>query len=457
MMILTLVLACGLRLIGINQSLWLDEAISANKAMMLVGEISKKFSITDFHPPLYYWFLHFWEKIFGSNVIVLRLSSVLFSLVTIYFIYLIGKKIRNKKIGILAALFLAVNPLFIYYSQELRMYSMVTMWLTISFYFFIRIRSKKYEIKDLMIFNLMMALAFGTFYGSIFLIASFAIYFLIKKEWKLFFLTNIGTGISIICLTPLLLIQIKNSKIMLTEVINWALVLGKVNLKNLILIPLKFSIGRISFYPKTLYYLVSGIWSVIILGFVLKNKKEENFLKIFLITPIVLAILFSIKSPLLQYFRFLYLLPILALILAINADKKWQKILIGGGFLIFSLVYLLNPNYYREDWKSVSKELGHDKVVYMIESFSDPIKFYDSTIEIKDIKTVTPTEKEIWVIPYGEVIHGVNSEEILTKLGYKKIGEKNFREIKLLFFTTLIDTQDFKTEINNKSNDNKIN
>ena len=433
--IIILGLAFGLRLIAINQSLWLDEAISANVAKMPIGEIVKNFSIHDFHPPVYYWFLNIWNNIFGSEVVSLRVSSILFSLITVYFVYLIGKKIKNKKIGILAAFFLTINPLFVFYSQELRMYSMATMWLTIGFYFFIKIKNKKYQTKDLVIFNLMMALAFGTFYGSIFLIASFAIYFLIKKEWKLFWLTSIGIGIAIIILSPLLLTQIKNSQIMLTEVKNWMLVLGKVNFKNLLLIPLKFSIGKISFYPKIWYYLVGGGWSLIILTLLfLKKKKESNWLKLFLILPIVLGILFSIKSPLLQYFRFLYLLPIMALVLAINVDKKWQKVLVGGGFLIFSLVYLLNPNYYREDWKGLIKSLSECQIsndkcqIYMISSFSDPIKFYNQNIEIYDLRDEI-NEDEITVIPYGELIHGVDHQKILTNYGYKKTGEKDFRGV----------------------------
>ena len=435
MIFLVLFLSFLIRLIGINQSLWLDEAVSANVAKLPIGEIINQFLIGDFHPPMFYWFLNLWTKTFGSNVAILRLSSVLFSLITIYFVYLIGKKTSlQNRVANWAALFLAVNPLFIYYSQELRMYSMATMWLIIGFYFFIKIKNKNYGVGDLVIFNLTMALAFGTFYGSIFLTASLAIYWLIKKEWKLFWLTNIGTGIAIICLAPLLLIQIKNSQIMLTEVANWALVLGKVNLKNLLLIPLKFGVGRISFLPKTLYYLIGGGWSLILLGFILKKKKEFNWLKLFLILPIVLAILFSIKSPLLQYFRFIYLVPIMCLVLAINTDKIWQKVLVGGGFLIFSLMYVLNPNYYREDWKSVTNNLSGNQV-YMIGSFGDPVKFYNPDIKIKDIKTELPTEKEIWAIPYGEAIHGMNIKEKLTNLGYKKIEEKNFREITLLRFS----------------------
>ncbi|MDD2482777.1 MAG: glycosyltransferase family 39 protein [Candidatus Shapirobacteria bacterium] len=427
--LIVLMLALDLGMIASNQSLWLDEAISANVAKMPIGEILKNFSINDFHPPLYYWFLNIWTNIFGSRVAVLRFSSILFSVITVYFIYLIGKKIKNKKTGFLAALFLATNPLFVYFSQELRMYSMATMWLTIGFYYFIKIKNKKYKIRDLVMFNLMMALAFGTFYGSIFLIASFAIYWLIKKEWKLFWLTNIGIGLAIIILSPLLLTQIRNSQIMLAQVKNWMLVLGKVNFKNLLLIPLKFSVGRISFLPKIWYYLIGGSWSLIILALLfLKKKKESNWLKLFLILPIILAIIFSIKSPLLQYFRFLYLVPIMALILAINIDIKWQRMMVSGVFLIFSLIYLFNPNYYREDWKGMTNFLQDEKKVYMINSFSDPIKFYDPEIEIHDLREEI-NDSKIVVIPYGEEIHGIHHEDILNNFNYKKTKEINFREI----------------------------
>jgi len=148
-----------------------------------------------------------------------------------------------------------------------------------------------------------------------------------------------------------------------------------------------------------------------------------------LITPIILGIIFSIKSPLLQYFRFIYLVPILALLLA---DLKNIKIKSGLvlGFLIFSLIYLINPNMHREDWKSLATNLNTNQNVYMIGSFADPIKYYNSEIKIKDIKAVKPTENEIVVIPYGQEIHGLNIAGDLAKLNYEKIGENNFREVK---------------------------
>jgi len=270
-------------------------------------------------------------------------------------------------------------------------------------------------------------LAFVTFYGSVFLLAAVGIYWLAKKEIKIFWATSWGVGLAVVMIWPLLKIQLDNSKVLLTTVTNWSLVLGRVNLKNLLLIPLKFSVGKVSWYPKYMYYLIGGGWTMVTSWFLLKGNKKVDWLKVLLILPIVLATLFSFRSPLLQYFRFIYLVPIVGIILSINTSKKWQKILIFGVYLIFSLIYLLNQNFYREDWKSVAKVI--ESKVYMIESFGDPIKFYNSKIEIVDTKTKIPTEEEIWVIPYGEVIHGVDHKKILTGLGYQKRDEKNFREV----------------------------
>ena len=108
-----------IRLIALNQSLWLDEAITANVVRNYgFMQIVSKFSFHDFHPPLYYLFMKLWTNVFGYSEIALRMPSVFFSLMTGYVVYLIG--------GIWAVLFFLFNPLIVYYSQEARMYMMAT-------------------------------------------------------------------------------------------------------------------------------------------------------------------------------------------------------------------------------------------------------------------------------------------------------------------------------------------
>jgi uncharacterized membrane protein len=423
-----------LRLIGINQSMWLDEAVSANVAKLPISQIVSNFSVGDFHPPLYYWFLSFWVKIFGGMVPMMRLSSVLFSVMIVFGVYKIGEKLKNKKVALWAAWFVAINPLMIYYGQELRMYMMTAMWLIWAIYYWIKIvkdpsTSLRMTRKNWILFNIFTFLAFITFYASAFLIGAMILYFLVKKEWKNFIKSIWGIGMAIVVIFPLLTGQLKMSTEALKLVINWSLVLGKVNLKNLLLIPIKFTIGRISWYPKIFYYLVSGLWTVFVWLIALKNSKKERILPWLMIVPLLLGIIFSFKSPMIQYFRFLYLVPVLALFLANEKSKKIKGFL-SVGFLVFSLFYVLNPAMHREDWKGVTESLKNETEVYMVKSFEDPVKFYNPKIKILDIRSQI-LDKNIWVIPYGEVIHGVNHEEILSRLGYKLEKQINFREMVL--------------------------
>lgn len=420
-------------MIGIDQSFWLDEAISANISKLPLNQIINSFSVYDFHPPLYYLFLNIWERIVGSSVTIMRLSSVVFSLVTIWLVFLIGRELKNKTYGFWSALFLSINPLFIYYSQELRMYSMAVMWLTGATYFWVKIISSKKNWMNILGFNIMTFLAFLTYYGSIFFIGAMITYLVFSKKIKLTFISSIGVVLAIWLVSPLLIVQLKNSGEMLNQVANWSLVLGKINLKNLVLIPLKFSVGRISWYPKNVYYLISGIWTLIVFGTASKKFLLDKKLGFLFMVPIIFGILFSIKSPLLQYFRFLYLIPVLSLILA-KVDNQKNKIFLSAGFIIFSLSYLLNPNMYREDWKSLVKNLENYQKIYMIGSFADPIKFYNPTIQIDDIKISNPTENNIVLIPYGESIHGLDTNKRMNELGYIQIETKNYREIKLEYW-----------------------
>lgn len=398
-----LLLALSLRLVGINQSLWLDEAISVNVANNYSYEkIVTEFSKSDFHPPLYYLSLKSWSNIFGTSEMGIRMLSVLFSLGSIYIVFLLAGK--------WPALLLAVNPLFLYYSQEARMYSMVSFLLIVAIYFF---RKEKWFWV-----SIFLGLSFATFYGSVFLMVALAIYLLAKKKFKEVIIISLGPLLALGVMSPLLKLQIANSKEMLAVVSNWDLVLGKANIKNLLLIPMKFAGGRISFQPKILYYLSSGLLALYVFG---KTIKKDFFSFIFWMS-LGVGTLFSIFTPMMQYFRFLYLIPIMVL-----SIKKDKVVLLG--FLLFSLLYLSSSNFYREDWKSLSGEIDKSEV-YMVSSFYDPVSYYRKEVNVKDIRGEIEGE-EIIAIPYGEEIHGVDHEKILREKGYKLSEKKSFRELEM--------------------------
>lgn len=69
----SLVLGLVLRLVSLNQSLWLDEATTALVAKMSFTDIFTKFLPGDFHPPLYYLLIKVWVFLFGDSEVVLRI------------------------------------------------------------------------------------------------------------------------------------------------------------------------------------------------------------------------------------------------------------------------------------------------------------------------------------------------------------------------------------------------
>ncbi len=436
----------------------MDEAITARVIKEYdFWQIPIKFSPYDFHPPLYYLFMKLWSNFLGYSELALRLPSIIFSLLTGYLIYKITKELFGKITGLWATSFFLFNPLLVYYSQEARMYMLAVFLLTTSLYFFLKLISNityeksvrsashfkagrsKLNIKNQIFFNLFIFLSLLTFYGSIFLIMTFLLYFLYKKQYKNLLICLFVIFVNLLVIYPLLYQQFINAKDSLRFVANWSLILGNASVKNLLLIPLKFSIGRISFYPKWLYWLIAGVWTFFVFSQLVKNflaikNRQLAFLFLqLLIFPLILGFFISFFTPLLQYFRFLYLLPIISILLSYSLKPSLfnlGKILILSGFLILSLVYLFVPPFHREDWKGLAKILPKDKTVFMIDSSSDPLKYYQPAIKIESLTKISDQSinlSEIFVIPYTAEIYGINYRQILQDNKFYLDQTTNFR------------------------------
>jgi len=132
-------LALGLRLGRLTfQPLWWDEGTSVYFASQPLGDLTAA-TAADIHPPLYYLLLHFWMLLCGRGEAALRLFSVVIGTLTIPLIYLVGRCLFDARTALLAALLLALSPFHVYYSQEVRMYALVTLLGLVSVYLMLRL------------------------------------------------------------------------------------------------------------------------------------------------------------------------------------------------------------------------------------------------------------------------------------------------------------------------------
>ena len=104
--------------------LWLDEALSVNIAKLPLGQMPGAL-VQDGSPPLYYLLLHFWMLLFGQGDFAVRALSGVFSVATLPFVWLAGKRVGDRRTAWAALLLAASSPWAVYYGSYTRMYSLM--------------------------------------------------------------------------------------------------------------------------------------------------------------------------------------------------------------------------------------------------------------------------------------------------------------------------------------------
>ncbi len=119
---LILLLGAGLYLYQLNQeSLWIDELLSINSAKGLDSWQDCWQNIR----VVYFLLLRGWMRL-GKGDAWLRSLGVLFTLGSVYLTFRLGHRLLNRASGLIAALLVAIAPLFIHHAQEVRMYAAST-------------------------------------------------------------------------------------------------------------------------------------------------------------------------------------------------------------------------------------------------------------------------------------------------------------------------------------------
>lgn len=89
------------------------------------GRVIRAVLLSDTSPPLYYLLLNGWTRVFGPSDAALRVFSIWWSLASLPFIWLIGRRLGGGPAAWSACLLYAFAPVAFFYSLEGRMYAMV--------------------------------------------------------------------------------------------------------------------------------------------------------------------------------------------------------------------------------------------------------------------------------------------------------------------------------------------
>ena len=114
-----------------SECLWMDEGFSIETAR----RIWESFRIEPVRP-LYHLFLALWMQI-GQSEFILRLPSALFGSAAVLVLCFLGKHIVGERASIIAATLMAVSPLHVNHSQEVRMYALTSLLTLLAMYWFI--------------------------------------------------------------------------------------------------------------------------------------------------------------------------------------------------------------------------------------------------------------------------------------------------------------------------------
>ncbi len=386
----------------LTQSFWRDEAFSYFMAKKNIFEIIF-LTAKDFNPPLYYFILHFWMKIFGGSEISLRSLSIVFFWATIYvaFLFLIDIfKMKQRKAVFYLILFI-INPLLTYYSFEARMYSVFAFLASLSYYAFYKKNSWLYFLSTVA----------GLFTHYFMLLVVFSqLFFLIINKKNLEYIQKKVIYLSLLCFSPWIIFFLSQNGFSNSF---WLI---KPQLNHLFnLLGIIYTGHESNLYPNSLivnmmekkvfFFSILLIFIIIVGFFYLRKKALFYLLLIWGIGVPLFALLFSFIKPIFipRYFIFTTVGLLLLVILALEKMSFFVRTFFIILLLLFSLGYQTLQLTYRQK--------------------------YDLRKNLREIKTIANKNDLIYVtndLDFFTVQYYLNDKKVyIYGKGYKEIPTYN--------------------------------
>lgn len=370
----------------ITRGFWGDEAWTALISQRSLVEIIRITS-EDFHPPLYYFIVHFWINLFGNGEVVIRIISTIFFLGTVAIAYLLAKRLKGKLFAIFVSLLILTNPILGTYAFEARSYGLVAFFSMLTTYLFwqgVTKNSKGYQFA----YIIAAAASLYTHYYIGFLLAAhaFSILFLAPKKILYWAGVFILVGVAYLPWVPTLISQVGS----VTESY-WIGPIGKATHYEFYL---RLLTGEFETPQRMLTLIFASLLLAASLVLNLKSKKPQWKAYLFLLTvtliPVIIPTVFSLTITPIFFYRYLIFLyiPTAFLISWSLTTGRLGKILVAiliALQITISWVGLTRTPYSaREEMAKVVKEARTDDVlVTFLPSFAEVAYYNQKGLNLK--------------------------------------------------------------------------
>lgn len=350
----------------LKSSIWHDEGFSLMLASRSPLDIWLG-SARDVHPPLYYEILHFWTEIFGNSVLSVRSLSLVAGIIVVWLGYQIAFMISKKRnVALLAGLLISLNPFLVRYSQEVRMYGILGVFLLIAIIGLIKVSKDSKDWVGYVLYVIGVSAGLYTHYFTAMVVIAFwiyivSIYFIKNKitlitNWR-WWLANILALLIFLPWVPSMMAQFTRA-----QGLGW---LSKTSIRTL-----NDTVWQFITFTDARQILILIYWLVpiLILGLVvyvcIKDRSKEKFsrlLALFTFLPLIMAIMISFIRPVFheRYFVFSAIGLCLMMALAIYYIFLNNKYLAISIALIIVLIQLVGiRNVYAQSNHQMSRVMG---------------------------------------------------------------------------------------------------
>ncbi len=287
----------------------------------------------DLHPPVYYSIIDIWALI-NKGDLWLRSSSMVTHSALVLSIYYITKKLHNDKIAITASLLVLVSPLLLEYSNQLRMYSLISLQSIWIFYFTDEMKNKGFSKKRIFsLFSLELLLVYTHAIGILFVFFHFMYGVLVK---------NLKQRIDFILMWGLfhLLVFCLSVPVIVNSWVRYVEHAVAPDLGNIISV---ISMANINIYGMGSVF--SFTISILVVALLLNFKKTRVLAFCYIILPIMMFLIISYAlKPLWLVRNFAFAFPLIIMAQSIVLHEIFQPIKRGQIYLYICVFLIMSSH-----------------------------------------------------------------------------------------------------------------